>query len=158
MASFATPLDVRKVEGEDALWELLATLAYAGKYAAQVEVPAGYVTDFASVPRLLWVLFPQSGRWDKAAVVHDYLITDELVKYGAVVSSAQVDAEFRAALQACNVGWVRRWLMWSGVRWAAVASKVRRPGWLKTLPQLTAVTAVQLAPLAGAVWALVALI
>lgn len=141
MPFIEAPLDVRKVG--DRTWQLLARVTYNGDYG-RWSVPYGYVTDFASVPRLLWILFPQSGRWDQAAVVHDWLITDILPT--GRITSAHVDAEFRGALKVLNVGLIRRWLMWAGVRWAAVANPVRRPGWLKTLPQLLAVSAAALAP------------
>lgn len=36
-----------------------------------VYVPAGYLTDGASVPRVLWSLIPPWGRYGQAAVVHD---------------------------------------------------------------------------------------
>lgn len=36
-----------------------------------VYVPAGYLTDGASVPRLLWSLIPPWGKYGQAAVVHD---------------------------------------------------------------------------------------
>lgn len=36
-------------------------------------VGAGFSTDFASVPRILWWLFPPIGRHTVAAVTHDYL-------------------------------------------------------------------------------------
>lgn len=39
----------------------------------KVEVEEGFVTDFASVPRMLWWLLPRWGVYGKAAVVHDYL-------------------------------------------------------------------------------------
>lgn len=153
---FTGGLPLRVEQAGDNTWTLIRALIYAGRHG-QYRVPVGYRTDFASVPRLLWTLFPQSGRWDPAAVVHDWLITDGLL--GAVdITSAEVDAEFRRALKACKVGFIKRWLMWSGVRWAAVGTKVRRPGWLKTLPQLVAVTAVELAPLVAAAWAALALI
>lgn len=38
-----------------------------------IDVPCGYRTDFASVPRIFWPLFPPVGRVGKAAVVHDWL-------------------------------------------------------------------------------------
>jgi hypothetical protein len=136
------PLDVRKVG--DRTWQLLARVIYNGDYG-RWSVPYGYVTDFASVPRLLWILFPQSGRWDQAAVVHDYLITDVLPT--GKITSAHVDAEFRGALKVLNVGLVKRWLMWAGVRWAAPFTKSRRSwGWFKTLPALLGVSAAALAP------------
>jgi hypothetical protein len=156
MPFIETPLDVRKVG--DNTWQLLAPVVYRGDYGTYT-VPGnpegtGYVTDFASVPRLMWTLFPQSGRWDQAAVVHDYLITDVLTTGRGWVTprgtylptSAQVDHEFRGALKALKVGPVRRWLMWAGVRWAAALNPVRRHGWLRTLPLLLAVTASALAP------------
>ncbi|MFJ7316815.1 DUF1353 domain-containing protein, partial [Pseudomonas sp. NPDC098747] len=36
-----------------------------------VHVPAGYLTDGASVPRLFWSLIPPWGAYGQAAVVHD---------------------------------------------------------------------------------------
>jgi hypothetical protein len=38
-----------------------------------VVIPAGFVTDGASVPRLFWNLIPPLGKYGQAAVVHDYL-------------------------------------------------------------------------------------
>jgi len=38
-----------------------------------VELPVGFVTDFASIPRPLWILLPKWGRYGNAAVVHDFL-------------------------------------------------------------------------------------
>lgn len=145
---FISPLIVRQVEDSGNLWELEEPLRYLG-HNVSLAVPAGYVTDFASIPRLLWTLFPQSGRWDKAAVVHDYLITDWLTAHPRRVSPAHVDEEFRHALRDCRVGFVRRWLMWAGVRWAAVLNPTRRAGWLRTVPHLLFVTATALAPFAA---------
>jgi len=39
----------------------------------RVTVPAGFVTDLASVPRLLWAIVPRDGLYNGAAVVHDFL-------------------------------------------------------------------------------------
>ena len=36
-------------------------------------VPAGFETDFASVPRLAQGLFPALGCWGRPAIIHDYL-------------------------------------------------------------------------------------
>ena len=38
-----------------------------------IEVPQGFETDFASVPRFFWRVVPPWGRYSPAAVVHDYL-------------------------------------------------------------------------------------
>lgn len=36
-------------------------------------VPAGFVTDLASVPRMVWSFYPPDGPWAKAAIIHDFL-------------------------------------------------------------------------------------
>ncbi len=38
-----------------------------------IDVPVGFRTDFASIPRLLWPLLPPTGSYGKAAVIHDAL-------------------------------------------------------------------------------------
>ncbi|MEM9213525.1 MAG: DUF1353 domain-containing protein [Cyanobacteria bacterium P01_F01_bin.150] len=38
-----------------------------------ISVPAGFQTDFASVPCVFWPILPPVGRYSKAAVIHDYL-------------------------------------------------------------------------------------
>lgn len=38
-----------------------------------VEVPSGFVTDFASVPRPFWAILPPAGRYTQAAIAHDYM-------------------------------------------------------------------------------------
>lgn len=52
-------------------YRLIKPLELAG-----VVVPAGFVTDGASVPRPLWPLFPPTGRYFAAAVVHDWLLSN----------------------------------------------------------------------------------
>lgn len=38
-----------------------------------VSIPAGYLTDGASVPQIFWSVIPRWGLYGQAAVVHDYL-------------------------------------------------------------------------------------
>jgi hypothetical protein len=38
-----------------------------------INVPIGFKTDFASVPRLLWSIIPRWGKYGNAAVIHDFL-------------------------------------------------------------------------------------
>ncbi|WP_178860857.1 DUF1353 domain-containing protein [Thiomicrorhabdus cannonii] len=37
-------------------------------------VPAGFISDGATVPRILWPIFPPIGRYLKATLVHDYYL------------------------------------------------------------------------------------
>ncbi|WP_139385602.1 DUF1353 domain-containing protein, partial [Salmonella enterica] len=43
-----------------------------------IEVPAGFVTDFASVPRIFWTILPSDGKYAKAAIIYDYLYDNAL--------------------------------------------------------------------------------
>lgn len=55
-------------------WELQQTVAYQGR-TDLLKVPAGFVTDFASVPRVFVWLLPRYGDYTWAAILHDYLVT-----------------------------------------------------------------------------------
>ncbi len=41
--------------------------------AEVITVPAGFETDFASIPWGLWNLFPPLGPWARPAIIHDFL-------------------------------------------------------------------------------------
>ena len=42
-----------------------------------INVPFGFLTDFASVPRFFWWLYPKWGKYGNAAVIHDYLYWEQ---------------------------------------------------------------------------------
>jgi hypothetical protein len=54
-------------------WELYEPFEETLSDGSTILIPAGYVTDFASVPMLLWSFFPPIGKYNRAALVHDYL-------------------------------------------------------------------------------------
>lgn len=70
-------IDVRAIWPKYKTWELLDTFEYrlgSADGAEYVRVVAGFVTDFASIPRPLWWLWPPSqGPYLAAALVHDCL-------------------------------------------------------------------------------------
>jgi hypothetical protein len=45
----------------------------SGAALPSVRVPRGFVTDLASVPPYFWAIYPPTGRYAYAAVVHDYM-------------------------------------------------------------------------------------
>lgn len=107
MVRFLTSLDVRDIDNHD--WQLLA--AFVVEVAGKLyRVPAGFVTDFASVPRLplAFLLFGNVGH--RGAVLHDWLYRS------AGVPRADADAVFREVLKAEGVGAMRAGLMYAGVR------------------------------------------
>jgi hypothetical protein len=125
------PLTVRRAT--DQLWEVVEPQVYRGARDTFV-VPAGFRTDFASVPRVLVWLFPRFGRYTLAAVLHDWLVTVG-ISSGAV-SSRDADGLFRRVLREEAVPPVRRWLMWTGVRWGALINPRRRAGWWRDAPRV----------------------
>lgn len=42
-----------------------------------ITVPAGFETDFASIPRPFWVILPKWGKYGNAAVIHDCLYWEQ---------------------------------------------------------------------------------
>lgn len=89
--SLAGPLHVtRFVERMYVLTKPIAWSPNPGQPYKRVEVPPGFVTDFASVPRPFWSFLPPDGEYAYAAVVHDYLYwmqdrprdeSDEILKF-----------------------------------------------------------------------------
>lgn len=56
-------------------WVLLKDFGYDVKEEGSgevIDVPVGFKTDFASVPRIFWAILPRWGRYGNAAVIHDY--------------------------------------------------------------------------------------
>lgn len=124
-------------EVADGLWKLSADLVYAGK-REEFTIPAGFQTDFASVPRLFTWLVPTSGRYTKAAVVHDWLLEEKRV------SRCDADGIFRRIMRELGVPVVRRWVMWSAVR---LAGALHPCGYWQIL--LAVLFAVAISPLAA---------
>lgn len=115
MSGFVTPLDVREVDDHSSdgrgTWKLLAPLVYQSDVAKLTfTVPAGFVTDFASVPRLPIAFMLTGDCAHAAAVVHDWNYTTQQV------SRAVADAVLREAGIASGVPAWRMAMMWLGVR------------------------------------------
>jgi hypothetical protein len=84
-----------------------------------VIVPAGFVTEFASVPRFLWFIFPPAGPWNRATVIHDYLCETQSC------SRFMADAVFREAMRELGVPRWRRIAMYWAVRAYSIARGLR---------------------------------
>lgn len=74
-------------------------------------VPAGFETDFASVPRFFWRILPPIGSYKAAAVVHDFLYAA-----GSKVTRRLADAIFYEAMYAQGVSAWKRVAMYWAVR------------------------------------------
>ncbi|MEO0549035.1 MAG: DUF1353 domain-containing protein [Pseudomonadota bacterium] len=78
----------------------------------RVEIPTGFVTDFASIPSAVQFLIQPFGRHAPAAVIHDYLYA-----IGADGRRKQADKVFLEAMKDNGVSFFRRSLMFRMVRW-----------------------------------------
>ncbi|WP_070414631.1 DUF1353 domain-containing protein [Pseudomonas lundensis] len=113
MSRFVTTLKTEQTDRRT--YMLLDDLVLADDDERTITVPAGFVTDFASIKVLhnafLFVLFALvSGYGNYAATVHDFLYSE------GQVSRNEADAVLYRALRAEGVARWRAWLMWAGVR------------------------------------------
>ncbi|MFM8551566.1 MAG: DUF1353 domain-containing protein [Nitrospiraceae bacterium] len=74
-----------------------------------IEVPIGFQTDFASVPRLFWIFLPKWGTYGNASVIHDWLYWDQ------TRPKAEADTIFLEAMGVLNVNPITKWLMYQAV-------------------------------------------
>ncbi len=137
-------------------WELLAKLEYTAA-REPFTVPAGAPTDFASVPRIFVWFIPTYGKYTKAAILHDDLCGKS--EAGQFLRR-EADGIFRQAMRLEGVAFLRRWVMWTGVRWGALFAKNGRKEWWKdawlVLPITFLVAFVIVPPAVLIVFALVA--
>ncbi|GAB3320155.1 hypothetical protein GCM10027299_13460 [Larkinella ripae] len=84
------------------LWELVSSLQVELSDGSLLDIPAGYTTNFASVPRILWNILPPFGiSVCIASLVHDYLYDTR--KDGRDWKEKQrADKEFRHLLMKYN--------------------------------------------------------
>lgn len=120
-------VDVEQLD--DKSWKLHRALRYVGKQEA-FEAPRDMATDFASVPRVFVWLLPRYGRYTKAAIIHDHLWRDRPNN----ISLHDADALFRRAMRESDVAFLRRWVMWTAVRWGALKKGGVNREWLTDLP------------------------
>lgn len=152
---FLGPLAVELVgyrEGR-AAWRLLRDLRYDSALArARLVVPAGFVTDFASVPRAPLAFLLAGDTAHAAAVVHDYLYQARPLRGGLPGAGRELaDAVFLEAMRATGIPAWRRHLMYLAVRAAGAgawdASTIRLA---ELNPALGPQTALALGPDEGA--------
>jgi hypothetical protein len=85
-------------------------------------VPSGFVTDGASVPRILWAAFSPVGRWLRPATVHDMgcdLIATS-TPHPLMPTRKDADRVFHEAMISVGTNRITAWLMWAAVRIAGV--------------------------------------
>jgi hypothetical protein len=79
-------------------------------------VPAGFITDFASIPQIFWNILPPWGVYGKAAVIHDKLYRENGKEPDRTYTRKQCDRIFLEAMTVLNVPKLTRWLIYTAVR------------------------------------------
>ncbi len=95
-----------------------------------VFVPAGYLTDGASVPRLFWNIIPPWGSYGQAAVVHDIVCEYlSVTKDGkpSPVTRAECDKILLQAMEVIGVPWATRTAIYGAVCAYRLISGVSTP-------------------------------
>lgn len=87
---------------------------YSERYKRTIIVPKGFVTDYASIPRLFQLFISKLGRHRKAAVVHDYLYNSKTQYRG--IHRAAADYIFLDGMKAEGVPRWKRYSMFNAVR------------------------------------------
>lgn len=131
-AKFSPPM--QQFQGDGKTFALLMDLPYEIKRTGKIiKIPAGFVHDFASVPRILQSIVPALGTYSVPAIVHDYLYWEQ------TCSREQADAIlFDAMGEYESANWEKQ-LVYYGVRvgggsaWKANTAD-RQKGFPKVIP------------------------
>jgi hypothetical protein len=75
-----------------------------------VEVPKGFVTDLASIPRVFWSLLRPDGEYAYPAIIHDYLYWTQ------VTTREDADLIFRLAMKDFKIDTVTALTIYKAVR------------------------------------------
>lgn len=78
-----------------------------------ITVPKGFVTDFASIPKMLWGLLPKHGKYDIASVVHDFLYSEHNL---TGINRKLADKIFNYIMKESGVNCYTRKILYLGVR------------------------------------------
>ncbi len=110
LSKFLLPLDLEYLDGRS--WRLLSAFTFGSVVLARViELPIGFQTDFASIPKVFWNLLPPTGRYGKAAVIHDFLYRTPFY-----ATRKQADQVLFEGMTELGVGWGTRQIIYWGVR------------------------------------------
>ncbi|WP_052362356.1 DUF1353 domain-containing protein [Geminisphaera colitermitum] len=120
LVKFPRSLKTKTILGQDRALLLAAPFAFISDTHGRIDLPTGFFTDLASIPRLFWRVFPPAGKYTAAAIIHDFLYanqsTEENKSDNILLTRAEADAIFLEAMEALGVNWLTRSTIYRAVR------------------------------------------
>ena len=110
--AFLSALVVRDL-GNGRHVRLVQPFVYQRRDGTALNVPVGFITDYASIPRPARYLLPSFGKYNFAAVLHDYAFRVDSVPVFA--SSAEADRLMKEAME--DSPWPPNWWVRQIVYW-----------------------------------------
>ena len=123
---FTGPLVIEEIGIET--WRVVEPFSFLSKNGLLVDVPQGFITDLASVPKVFRSVVPQIGYWNQAAVVHDLLYRHHRDGLDTTILKQHADylllegCRVKAALYNVPDSERKDWLLYGGVRAAGLES------------------------------------
>ncbi len=120
MKAFPDPLVFRHAGTHNGsmILQLVERFRYLSTAHGEIEVPAGFLSDGASVPRIFWGVLSPFGDYFGAALIHDFLYSANNRQF----DRATCDAIFLTAMKEAGVPWLRRRTIYRAVRLGGWAS------------------------------------
>ena len=126
MSAFLTPLLLRALTAEECrkagspnvgLFELVDALRYQSDLLGEIAVPAGYISDFASIPAAAqWYVDSDAPVIAFGAIVHDFLYSSVGEVGGANFTREQADKVLRESMLLCGASAMQAWVVFQAVR------------------------------------------
>lgn len=93
------------------VYRLMSDFTYTSQKYGIITVPAGFETDFASVPRIFQLFVPVDGRYLEATIIHDYMYEN------ALRTKQEADAILAEGMMVLGVKKWRQWMVNFGVKY-----------------------------------------
>ena len=114
-----SPAEVKAAGSAVQLYEVTQPFSYeSDKFGKTITVPAGFKTDFASIPRAAWgFLDPEDPIIAWPSVIHDYLYTCKgKLPDGTKYNREKADSVLREAMEACGAASLIRQSVYQAVK------------------------------------------
>lgn len=129
MSSFTEEILLSELASNWRLWRIERDFTYdvgALGSGRRIVVPAGFLTDGASVPKIFWSVLPCWGTYSRAAIVHDYLCwrLHQGAPHAEAPTRRAADAVFYEAMLVAGTGPLTARILWAGVRVGALLNRL----------------------------------